>query len=61
MTPLQGLNEDFRDLLACLSREGAEYVLVGAYDAGAEGVSMRRKRATAQASPPLTDRTCAVM
>lgn len=31
MTPLRNLNPDFRDLLVCLSREGVEYVLVGAY------------------------------
>lgn len=31
MTPLRGLNPDFRDLLECFGREGVEYVLVGAY------------------------------
>jgi hypothetical protein len=31
MTPLQGLNPDFRDLLVCFGLEGVEYVLVGAY------------------------------
>ncbi len=31
MTPLRDLNPDFRDLLVCFSREGVEYVLVGAY------------------------------
>jgi len=31
MTPLRGLNPDFRDLLIHLGREGVEYVLVGAY------------------------------
>lgn len=31
MTPLRDLNADFKDLLACLGREGVEYVLVGAY------------------------------
>lgn len=31
MTPLQGLNADFRDLLVSFGREEVEYVLVGAY------------------------------
>ena len=31
MTPLRGLNPDFRDLLVALGRENVEYVLVGAY------------------------------
>lgn len=31
MTPLRGMNSDFRDLLVCLGREEVEYVLVGAY------------------------------
>lgn len=38
MTPLQGLNEDFSDLLACLSREGAEFLVVGAYALAFHGV-----------------------
>jgi hypothetical protein len=38
MTPLRGLNADFRDLLVCLGREGAEYVLVGAYALAFHGV-----------------------
>lgn len=31
MTPLRGLNPDFRDLLVSFGRGGVEYVLVGAY------------------------------
>jgi hypothetical protein len=38
MTPLHGLNEDFRDLLACLNAEGARYLVVGAYALAFHGV-----------------------
>lgn len=38
MTPLRGLNPDFRDLLLCFAREGVEYVLVGAYALAFHGV-----------------------
>ncbi len=38
MTPLQGLNEDFRDLLACLNAEGARFLVVGAYALAFHGV-----------------------
>jgi hypothetical protein len=38
MTPLQGLNPDFRGLLVCLGREGVEFVLVGAYALAFHGV-----------------------
>lgn len=38
MTPLRGLNADFRDLLTCLVREGVEFLLVGAYALAFHGV-----------------------
>ena len=38
MTPVRGLNPDFRDLLVCLGQEGVEYVLVGAYALAFHGV-----------------------
>ena len=38
MTPLRGLNADFRDLLACLGREGVEFVVVGAYALAFHGI-----------------------
>jgi hypothetical protein len=38
MTPLRGLNPDFRDLLGCFGRESVEYVLVGAYALAFHGV-----------------------
>ena len=38
MTPLRGLNADFRDLLTCLVREGVEFLLVDAYALAFHGV-----------------------
>ena len=38
MTQIEGLNEDFRDLLACLAAEGVEFVIVGAYAVAFHGV-----------------------
>jgi len=38
VTPLRGLNADFRDLLACFGREGVEFILVGAYALAFHGV-----------------------
>jgi len=38
MTRLRALNPDFRDLLVCLAREEAEFVLVGAYALAFHGV-----------------------
>lgn len=38
MTPLRGLNPDFRDVLMCFGREEVEYVLVGAYALAFHGV-----------------------
>ena len=38
MTPLRGLNADFRDLLICWGREGVEFLVVGAYALAFHGI-----------------------
>ena len=38
MTPLAGLNPDFRDFLRALAAEGVEFVIVGAYALALHGV-----------------------
>ena len=38
MTPLRGLNVDFRDVLVALADEGAEFLVVGAYALAFHGV-----------------------
>lgn len=38
MTPLRGLNADFRDLLACFGGAGVEFVVVGAYALAFHGI-----------------------
>lgn len=38
MTPLEGLNDDFRELLTTLAREGVEFLVVGAYALAFHGV-----------------------
>lgn len=57
MTPLRGLNEDYRDLLACLGRERVEFVLVGAYALAFHGSPRATATSTCWSGRRLTTRS----